>query len=490
MYLGIDLGTSSVKVLLLNAQHEIIAQNSQTLNISRPKPLWSEQDPQDWWQATCAAINIIKQDHAAALAQVRGIGLSGQQHGAVLLDKNGRVLRPAILWNDGRSALEAEELMLRVPTYANIVGSVIMASFTAPKLMWIEKHEPEIYQQVSMVLLPKDYLRYRLTGTYASDMSDASGTMWLNVAERRWSNTMLIASDMKLSQMPEVFEGSDVTATVTKELASEWGVRETTVVAGGAGDNAATAVSVGVVANGEALLSLGTSGTYFIAADQFHPNVTSAVHTFCHCLPKLWHQMNCHLTAASAMTWWSETSHTDVATLVNEVEQNKIHDPQLLFLPYLSGERSPINNPYARGVFFGLTHETQRAQLTQAVLDGVALNFAEGQDCILQSGTQKNGTWIKQIAVVGGGARSLYWGKILAAALNQPLTYYANREVGGALGAARLAYLAVHGAASIKDFPSLPIEQIIKPDAKMVEIYAKKKERFKKLYQAIKSEFN
>ena len=485
MYLGIDLGTSSVKVLLLNSQHEIVAQNSQPLTISRPQPLWSEQDPHEWWQSTCTAIKIISQEHATALKQVQGIGLSGQQHGAVLLDKTGRVLRPAILWNDGRSGIEAEELMIRVPNYANVVGSVIPASFTAPKLMWLEKHEPEIYQQVAMVLLPKDYLRYRLTGTYASDMSDASGTMWLNVAERRWSTTMLTASDMKLAQMPEVFEGSDITATVIKTMANEWGIPEHTVVAGGAGDNAATAISVGVVANGEALLSLGTSGTYFIAADQFHPNVAGAVHTFCHCLPKLWHQMNCHLSAASALTWWSEASHTDVTALVNEVEQSKIHDPQLLFLPYLSGERTPINNPHARAVFFGMTHETQRAQLTQAVLEGVALNFAEGQDGILQSGTQ-----IKQIAVVGGGARSLYWGKILAAALNQPLTYYANREVGGALGAARLAYLAVNGVASITDFPQLPIEHIIEPNVQWVEIYAKKKERFKKLYGALKDEFN
>ncbi|MSP53167.1 MAG: xylulokinase [Gammaproteobacteria bacterium] len=484
MYLGIDLGTSSVKILLLNAQHDIVAQNSQSLNISRPKPLWSEQDPHEWWDATCTAIKTIAREHSASLKQVKAIGLSGQQHGAVLLDKTGRILRPAILWNDGRSGSEAEQLMQRVPNYAHIVGSVIMAGFTAPKLMWLEKHEPEIYQQVAMVLLPKDYLRYRLTGVYASDMSDASGTMWLNVAERRWSNTMLAASDMKLTQMPEVFEGSDVTATVTQQIASEWGIPVTTVVAAGAGDNAATAISVGVVANGECLLSLGTSGTYFIAADKFHPNVAGAVHTFCHCLPKLWHQMNCHLTAASAMTWWADVSHTDLETLVNEAEQSKTHDPQLLFLPYLSGERTPINDPHARAVFFGMTHETQRPQLTQAVLEGVALNFAEGQDCILQSGMQ-----IKKIAVVGGGARSLYWGKILAATLNQPLTYYANREIGGALGAARLAYLAVNGVASLSDFPCLPIEQIIEPNTQWVDKYAKKKERFKKLYQAIKSEF-
>ncbi len=268
-------------------------------------------------------------------------------------------------------------------------------------------------------------------------------------------------------------------------IASEWGIPATTVVAGGAGDNAATAISVGVVANGEALLSLGTSGTYFIAADQFHPNVAGAVHTFCHCLPKLWHQMNCHLTAASAMTWWADASHTDVATLVNEAEQSKIHDPQLLFLPYLSGERTPINNPYARAVFFGMTHETQCPQLTQAVLEGVALNFAEGQDGILQSGTQ-----IKNIAVVGGGARSLYWGRILAAALNQPLTYYANREVGGALGAARLAYLAVNSVQSLSDFPKLPIEKIIEPDAQLVEIYAQKKHDLKNYIRQSKHQYD
>lgn len=485
MYLGIDLGTSSIKVLLVNAQHEIVAQSSQVLSISRPRPLWSEQDPHEWWQATCVAVKEISKNHALELAQVKAIGLSGQQHGAVLLDKNGRVLRPAILWNDGRSSLEAEELMRRVPNYANIVGSIIMASFTAPKLMWLEKHEPEIYTQVAMVLLPKDYLRYRFTGTYASDMSDASGTMWLNVPARRWSDTMLTASDMKLSQMPEVFEGSAVTATVSKEIANELGLPVTAVVAGGAGDNAATAVSIGVVANGEALLSLGTSGTYFIAANQFHPNVAGAMHTFCHCLPKLWHQMNCHLSAASALSWWAEICQAEVATLVNEAEQNKKHDPRLLFLPYLSGERSPINNPQARGVFFGMTHETLRSQLTQAVLEGVALNFAEGQAAILDSGTT-----INRIAVVGGGARSLYWGKILAATLNQPLTYYANREVGGALGAARLAYLAENGLSSLNDFPQLPVEQIIEPDSKLVDEYAEKKTRFKNLYFAVKEEFN
>lgn len=486
MYLGIDLGTSSIKVVISNSEQQLVAQASHDLSISRPQPLWSEQNPQEWWQALNATMLTLKKNHPELMQQVVAIGLSGQQHGAVLLNAKGDVLRPAILWNDGRSMKQCEQLMQAVPDYEKIIGNVVMPGFTAPKLAWVAEHEPDIFAQVAMVLLPKDYLRYCMSGVYASDMSDASGTAWLNVGKRCWSDAMLNATQLTTSQMPELFEGSEATATVAKEFASAWGLNANVIIAGGAGDNAAAAMSINAVSPGAAFISLGTSGTYFVSENKFSPNAQAGVHTFCHCVPNAWHQMNVHLSAAVCLSWWADVCHTeDIAQLMADAEHKHYLASDVLFLPYLSGERTPHINPDAKGVFFGMTHDTDQAALTEAVLEGVAFNFAEGQKAMLASGTN-----IDNVGVVGGGARSLYWGKILATALNRPLFYYQDRAVGAAIGAARLAYLAANNVDPTTAFKAPEIEAEISPDSDKLADFAAKQNRFETLYQTIKPLFN
>ncbi|HVV69530.1 MAG TPA: xylulokinase [Gammaproteobacteria bacterium] len=484
MYLGIDLGTSAVKTVLMDETQNIKAQASCSLPITQPQPLWSEQNPHDWWLATCDTIKTLQINHADLLAQVKAIGLSGQMHGATLLDQHNQVLRPAILWNDGRSAKQCQILAERVPQYQTITGNLIMAGFTAPKLLWVAEHEPEVFSQVAKVLLPKDYLRLLMTGVYATDPSDASGTAWLNVGQRRWSEEMLQATGLKLTHMPELFEGCDATAQVTPELAVEWGIPPETIVAGGAGDNAAAAVSMNVIAPGSAFLSLGTSGVYFVASKDYRTNPTAGVHTFCHCLPKLWHQMTVHLSAASCLSWLSSVVGASPFELLEEAETTPPSHDTIIFLPYLSGERTPHNDPYARGVFFGLSHTTQRSDLTRAVLEGVAFAFADGQDAMLAAQLP-----IQEVAVVGGGARSIYWGRILATVLNRPLVYREDREAGAALGAARLGWLAVHSINPENAFSTPPIENTVAPEQNLLETYAKKRAIFQQLYGQLRGVF-
>jgi xylulokinase len=272
LYLGIDLGTSAVKILLVEEEERVIAQASVPLEVQRPRPLWSEQDPESWWRATCGAIQELRRSHPRELARVRGIGLSGQMHGATLLDERDRVLRPAILWNDGRSSEACAELERRIPAIVEITGNAVMPGFTAPKLVWLAEHEPETFARVAKVLLPKDYLRLRLSGDHASEMSDAAGTLWLDVAARAWSEALLEATGLRIEAMPRLHEGSQATGRLRPQLSEEWSMRSEALIAGGAGDNAAGAVGVGVVEPGRALLSLGTSGVYFVASDAFAPN--------------------------------------------------------------------------------------------------------------------------------------------------------------------------------------------------------------------------
>ncbi len=482
MYLGIDIGTSSVKVVLLNELQELTAQANAALSLSHPQPLWSEQNPQDWWQATCDAMAQLRTSHPQQLAQVKAIGLSGQMHGATLLDSRQNILRPAILWNDGRCMSECEQLEQQVPEFAAITGNRVMPGFTAPKLLWVAKHEPEIFKKIAKVLLPKDYIRLLMTQENASDMSDASGTMWLDVGKRQWSETMLAATGLSEQHMPKLFEGSEITCGVTMEIAEKWGIPKNTLVAAGGGDNAAAAISVNVIKPGSAFLSLGTSGVYFVANQKFQANPEGGVHTFCHCLPKLWQQMTVHLSAASCLSWLSNVLKVKESELLEEAAQTPASHDQVIFLPYLSGERTPHADSYARGVFFGLSHSTQRADLTKAVLEGVAFAFADGQNEMIKAGIP-----IQEVSVVGGGARSLYWGKILATALNRPLIYRHNREAGAAAGAALLAWLAVNKHDPLTAFSTPETEAIIEPDSRLLKNYEKKYSIFKELYQNLKA---
>jgi xylulokinase len=484
MFVGIDLGTSSVKVVLVDSDQRVVDHESVPLQVQRPRPLWSEQDPESWWGGTARALDALKLRRAGEMSEVRGIGLSGQMHGATLLDERDRILRPAILWNDGRSAPQCAELERREPRSREITGNLAMPGFTAPKLIWVEQNEPEIFHRTRRVLLPKDYLRWRLSGEYASDMSDAAGTLWLDVAGRRWSGPMLDASHLPMSAMPGLFEGTEQTGRILPELAERWGMDRAAVIAGGGGDNAASAVGAGVVAPGQAFLSLGTSGVLFVVNEAFRPNPERAVHAFCHAVPCRWHQMSVNLSAASCVSWASKAlGASSEGALLDEVEA-AADSPSLLFLPYLSGERTPHNDVHAKGSFIGLTHATSRAALGRAVLEGVAFAFADGLDVLKEAGAA-----IDCISVVGGGSRSALWGRILASALDHPLQYHAGGEVGGAFGAARLARLALTGEDAADVCSAPPIDRVVEPDPALAGIYRDRRRLYSRAYASLRELF-
>jgi len=485
LYLGIDLGTSGVKLVLADETQRVVARATAELEVSRPRPLWSEQDPEAWWDATCCAMDRLHQEHARELSAVQGIGLSGQMHGATLLEASDRVLRPAILWNDGRSSEACHELMRRLPEVSEITGNLVMPGFTAPKLLWVAEHEPEIFARVARVLLPKDYLRLRLSGDHASEMSDAAGTLWLDVAERAWSPAVLEATGLDEGKMPVLHEGSEPTGQLRQELCRRWGMNAGIAIAGGGGDQAAGAIGVGVVEPGQAFLALGTSGVFFVAGDVFAPNPTQAVHSFCHCLPNRWHQMSVVLSAASCLAWVTAlTGARDEAALLAEAAAYEPAASAPLFLPYLSGERTPHNDPHAKGVFFGLTHEHGRAELGWAVLEGVAFALADGQEALLAAGTS-----IGDVTVIGGGARSELWGRILAAVLGRPLAYAAGAEVGPAFGAARLGRLAATAESAAEICTPPPVERVIEPDPRLEAQFRRRYATFKRLYQVLRETF-
>lgn len=481
MYLGIDIGTSSVKAVLVDEDGAIKAQESALLTVARPKTGWSEQAPDDWWSATNTAVEALD---PRLRVRVAAIGLSGQMHGAVLLDASDRPLRPALLWNDVRSADACGELENAEPRSREITGNIAMPGFTAPKLVWVRKYEPDVFAATRIVLLPKDYVRLRMTGEKASDMSDASGTLWLDVARRRWSPEMLAATGLSPSHMPALFEGSQQTGELLHGVAARWGMGRVPVAAGG-GDNAAGAVGAGVIQNGDAFLSLGTSGVLFVAGQTFRPNLSKAVHAFCHALPGLWHQMGVMLSAASCVDWAAKlTGASDAAALIALAEARGRLDSSEIFLPYLSGERTPHNDASARGVLFGLNHDSDAAAIGQAVLEGVAFAAADGLDALMEAGTE-----VGDITVIGGGARSAWWGKVLAAALKRRLVYREGGDVGPAYGAARLARLCVteEMAEDVCDPP--PVRDVIEPDERDIEILSKKRALYAELYQDLRLRF-
>lgn len=477
MFLGIDIGTSGVKAVVVAPSGELLGQASTPLTVSRPAPLWSEQNPDAWWTATEAAVLGLD---PALRAAVRGVGLAGQMHGACLLDAADRPLRPAILWNDGRSFAECSQLEHDEPRTRAITGNIAMPGFTAPKLAWVRRHEPDLFAQVRTVLLPKDYVRLCMTGDKASDMSDAAGTLWLDVAQRRWSPDMLATCGLSTEAMPRLYEGTEITGTLRPDIAARWGMAAVPVAAGG-GDNAAGAVGIGVVNDGDAMLSLGTSGVIFVATANFRPNPARAVHAFCHALPAMWHQMSVHLSAASCIDWAARLIRVEgPAALFALAEQAGLSAGPELFLPYLSGERTPHNDAHVRGAFLGMNHQTDPGRLAAAVLEGVAFAHADGLDALREAGTQ-----IDQLSVIGGGARSSYWGRIIAASLGVPLVYLKGGEVGPALGAARLAQIAVTGQSVAEVCVRPPISHVITPDPALVDALSPKLARFRAAYPLI-----
>jgi xylulokinase len=483
-YLGIDLGTSEVKLLLLDGEGRIIGTAGSPLTLSAPEPLWSEQAPADWWQATGTAVAQLRAAHPAAFAAVRAIGLSGQMHGAVLLDAADTVLRPAILWNDGRCHAECAELEAAAPRLHDIAGNLAMPGFTAPKLLWVKQHEPEVFAQVKSVLLPKDWLRLQLTGDKVSDPSDAAGTLWLDVARRDWSDELLAACGLTRAHMPRLVEACQPSGVLKPELARAWGLGPEVVIAGGAGDNAASAIGIGATQPGDGFISLGTSGVLFVVNDRYAPNPASAVHAFCHALPQRWHQMSVMLSAASCLRWFCHLVGRDEATLLAELaaDDNAVHGSvgAPLFLPYLAGERTPHNDPFAPGVFHGLKMATTRADCTYAVLEGVAFGLADGLDALRAAGTE-----VRVLSLVGGGSRSAWWAQLIADALNVEIVVHAGSEAGGALGAARLGWLAVGGAVdTVCTRPAIAAR--FAPDPERHARLAPRLARFRDLYSRLR----
>ncbi|WP_018650693.1 xylulokinase [Actinobacillus capsulatus] len=479
MYIGIDLGTSGVKVVLFDEAQHIVAITQKSLPISRPQPLWSEQNPQDWWDATHQAMLELSSQHN--LTEVKAIGLTGQMHGATLLDKNDKVLTPAILWNDGRSFAECAELESLVPNSREITGNLIMPGFTAPKLRWLKKYRPEIIEKAKKILLPKDYLRLILTGEYASDMSDASGTMWLDVGRRDWNQSLLNACGLDLNHMPQLFEGNQITGYLRQSVAQQWQIRQVPIVAGG-GDNAAGAIGIGLHKAGQAMLSLGTSGVYFVVTDKFHANPQKAVHSFCHALPNRWHLMSVILSAASAIDWAVKVlGFKDVQTLFKQVEATPTTS-EVIFLPYLSGERTPHNDPYAKGVFWGLNHNDNPITMAKAVIEGISFAMGESIDALHETGINA-----QTITLIGGGAKSEYWRQLLANITGKTFEYRTGGDVGPALGAAKLAQIALNPNEDIANFcQPLPLEAVYQPNCSKFAEYQDKRSKFAEIYQRLK----
>jgi xylulokinase len=484
MFLGIDLGTSELKLLLLDDDQRIHASVSEPLGLQRPAPLHCEQDPKAWWSALERAVAQLRAQEPASWARIRGIGLSGQMHGAVLLDSAEQLLRPAILWNDGRSGAECGELLELVPDLHQRTGNLAMPGFTAPKLLWVRRHEPDVFSRVRRVLLPKDWLRLKLTGEAVSDPSDAAGTLWLNPATRDWDDVLLAACGLSRSHMPRLVEGSEVSAMVRPELAQAWGLSGSIPVAGGAGDNAASAVGIGAVAPGQGFISLGTSGVMFVVTDQFRPNPAQAVHAFCHTLPGRWHQMTVMLSAASALSWLTRLlgDANETATLAALERGDALDlDRAPIFLPYLAGERTPHNDVHVRGGLFGLDASHGALDITHAVLEGVAFGMAQGLAALREAGTE-----VSALGLVGGGAKSAYWAQLHADILNLEIHTYVGGSAGGALGAARLAQMAC--GRSEADVCAAPAGlRLYTPNAARGEHFGARFARYAALYPRIKS---
>ena len=480
-YLGIDIGTSGVKALLMDRSGKALGEaTAKAVEPVRPHPGWSEQNPSDWWDAVLKAMDSLSKSHPPEMAAVRGIGLSGHMHGATLLGANDEILRPCILWNDGRSAAECTEMEAALPRLRDIAGNIAMPGFTAPKIAWVRKNEPEIFGKLRKVLLPKAYVRLLLTGEYVEEMSDAAGTLWLDVGKRDWSDDLLAVTGLNRGHMPDLVEGSAPSGKLKPELATRWGMGQGVVIAGGAGDNAAAACGIGAIQPGEGFVSLGTSGVLFVSNEKFRPNTAGAVHAFCHAIPNTWHQMGVILSATDSLNWLSHVTGKGQAELSASAEANFKGPGEEIFLPYLSGERTPHNNAGARGSFVGLSHLSDQSRLAQAVMEGVTFAFRDCQRVLADAGTS-----FGQLLAVGGGSKSALWLKLIATNLDTEIAVPEDGDFGGALGAARLGLCAAEGAdpAGVMTMPG--IKQIIKPDASLRDAYTAQYARYRALYPAI-----
>lgn len=481
MFIGLDLGTSGVRALLTGSDGSVVAEADAGLTVSHPHPGWSEQNPSDWVTAAETALSVLSRKAPGAMARLRGIGLSGQMHGATLLDKDGHVLRPAILWNDTRSHREAAELDV-IPDVRPLSGNIVFPGFTAPKLVWVARHEPEIFQKIAKVLLPKDYLSYWLTGRTVSEMSDSAGTAWLDVGARDWSETLLDASGMRRDQMPDLVEGTDPIGPVRQDLADTLGLPQGVMVVAGGGDNAAAACGVGALSEGDGFVSLGTSGVLLAARDGFRPMPESAVHTFCHAIPDRWYQMGVILAATDCLNWLSRITGQSPAVLTGALGEHLAAPGAVGFLPYLSGERTPHNDSAIRGAFSGLGIATDTSDLTRAVLEGVSFALRDSFEALRATGAN-----LDRVLAIGGGTGSRYWVELLATVLGIPVDLPSKGEFGAALGAARLSICGLTGAEPADVMIRPAVAETIDPRPDMAEPYAAAYARFTASYPAVKA---
>ena len=482
MYLGIDLGTSAVKALLVDEDGVMIDSRSVALAVSRPQPGWSEQDPESWWQATDDAVKALRMARPAQMAAVRSIGLSGQMHGLTALDGAGAVIRPAMLWNDTRSASEAARMDAGMPAFRAIGGNAVMSGFTAPKAVWMRDHEPALFDAIATILLPKDYLRFRMSGECCSEMSDSAGTLWLDVARRDWSNDLLAACGLSREQMPGLVEGTAPAGQLRRDIAESWGMSGQPIIAGGGGDNAAAAVGLGAVSPGDAFCSLGTSGVVFTVTDRFAPAAASGAHAFCHAVPDRWHQMGVILAASDCVAWLCEVTGADVGTLMAELEGTDALACDLMFHPYLSGERTPHNDAGARGGFFGLARHHGRADMTRAVLQGVSFAIADATSVLREAGGAP-----EMMMATGGGAKNRLWLSYVAAMTGVPIMLPVEGDFGAARGAARLAMMA--DGAAMDDVCKKPKTQtMVIPDSALSDALAPSYHRWRAIYHLLQQD--
>ena len=485
-YIGIDLGTSATKLLLMEENGKICNVVSKEYPLEFPQPGWSQQNPQDWKKALLEGIPQLLEGFDRS--KVAGIGAGGQMHGLVVLDENDNVIRPAILWNDGRTAKQVAYLneVIGKDKLSRLTANIAFAGFTAPKILWMQENEPENFQKIAKIMLPKDYINYILTGVHACDYSDASGMLLLDVEHKAWSKEMLEICGVKETQMPKLYESYACIGTVTAEMAELLGLPENVKVAAGAGDNAAAAVGTGVVGEGGCNISLGTSGTVFISSEKFGVDDSNGLHAFAHA-DGGWHLMGCMLSAASCNKWLVEDvlGTTDHTAQQAAIEEEKLGQNHVFFLPYLMGERSPINDTNARGTFIGMTMDTSRADLVQAVLEGVAFAIRDSVEVARSLGIQ-----IDKSKICGGGAKSRLWKRIFANVLNCRLEIPVS-EQGPGMGGAMLAMVACGAYDSVQDCcrKLCAVASVVDPEPELVEKYEAKYRQFRKIYPALKALF-
>ena len=498
--MGIDVGTTGAKALLIGEAGEVVASAVTEYPMYTPYPQWAEQDPEDWWQATVKSIKQVLVESGARPAQIAGIGLTGQMHGLVLLDKDGAVLRPCIMWNDQRTGPQCAWITDKVgpKRILQLTGNPVLPGFTAPKIVWVREHEPEVYEKVARVLLPKDYIRYRLTGDFASEVSDASGTSLFDVGSRRWSEEMLEALDIPAEWLPECYESPVVSGRISQVAAEAAGLKAGTPVVGGGGDQAAQAVGSGIVEMGLVSVTVGTSGVVFASTDEFVVEPEGLLHAFCHAVPQKWHLMGVMLSAGGSFRWFRDTlgrMEKEIAGLMGkdpyelltaEAARAPVGSEGLIFLPYLTGERCPHPDPNARGVFMGLTLRHNKAHLCRAVLEGVAYGLRDSLELM-----KKLGLEIHQIRASGGGARSDLWRQILADVLDTELVVI-NVTEGAAYGAALLAGV---GGQIYKDVTeacqqAIKVIQRTEPVRRNAALYGEFYPVYRALYNALKPSFD